>query len=260
MEANGVSRIDPMTGKVTKVALSGARNIVFGGGSAFVFGNAADQAGVYQIGLSDPPTVKGFSPLPAPLKQSRAATFSTSAIVAAGGSVWVPTYGGVWRLDETNLQHPRRIQVPIGGHFSIAAGAGAVWVVTDAGDIDRINPRTGVVTHHAVRLTGGRLAREVAFAQGALWILAITPTAAVVSEVNPGNGHTILTMQFTGAENGELTGGEQAVLSYTDTRSDRYIVKAIGPTGSTVRTLRSRAQIVGATVENGAIWAVLVGH
>lgn len=257
---SGVSRVDPATGKVTKIPIpGGARNMAFGGGSGFVSGTAADQTGVYQIDLSDPPTVEGFSPLPAPTRLGDN-TSKPAPMVTAGGSVWLPAYDGVWRLDETNFQHPQRTRMPIGGHFSIAAGAGAVWVVTDAGDIDRIDPQTGAVTARAVQLRGGRLAREVAFAQGALWILSVTTTAALVTEVNPGNGHTILTRRFSGAEYAGLTGGQQALLSYTDTHSARYIVQAIGPTGTIIRTVRSRSQIVGATVDQGAIWIVTVGH
>jgi class 3 adenylate cyclase len=254
MDPGGLTRLDPATGATRRIAIQGgARNVTFGGGSGFVLGTAADQAGVYQVALSGGSRPQSFSPL------TGGFAGRSSAMVAAGGGVWVACYCGVWRLEESDLAQKKLNRVPIGGHFSMAVGAGKVWVVTDSGDLTRIDPVTSHVTPHAVRLPGGRLAREVAFAQGALWVLSETMTEGIVAEVNPLTGDTIHTSRVPGAEFATLTGGQAAVLAYPDTSSGRYVVEAFGPTGAPTRMVRSRMPIRGAVVWRGALWAIMSG-
>lgn len=146
--------------------------------------------------------------------------------------MWLPAYGGVWRIDQTDFTAKTLIRVPIGdlpGH--IAYGSRSVWVVTASGQIARIRAATNAVDPDAVQFPTSRPARDIAFAQGALWVSSNTQPSNNLSEVSPATDHIIATKSLPGTVNW-LAGNRTTLLAdYTDQQTRHYVLAAILPDG-----------------------------
>ena len=172
--------------------------------------------------------------------------------------MWLPAYGGVWRIDQTDFTPKTLIRVPIGdlpGH--IAYGSRSVWVVTASGQIARIRAATNAVDPDAVQFPTSRPARDIAFAQGALWVSSNTQPSANLSEVSPATDHIIATKSLPGTVNW-LAGNRTTLLAdYTDQQTRHYVLAAILPDGTIRRTIRSTTPIVAATITGDTVWALI---
>jgi DNA-binding beta-propeller fold protein YncE len=146
-----ISRIDPVTSRLTPRRSSVWGPMAYGFGSLWVLGEHVERL--------------------SPRTMRRVATIDlaggSGSITTGLGSVWVTNdeSGAVVRIDPQQEAVLRTYDVG-GQPFGVAVGAGAVWVASDTGGLARIDPVTDDVGTIAI----GGAPRNVAFAPGGVWI------------------------------------------------------------------------------------------
>jgi DNA-binding beta-propeller fold protein YncE len=146
-----ISRIDPVTARLTPRRSSAWGPMAYGFGSLWVLGEHLERL--------------------SPRTMRRVATIDLAGgfgdIATGLGSVWVTNdeSGAVVRIDPQQEAVLRTYDVG-GQPFGVAVGAGAVWVASDTGAVARIDPLTDDVGTIAI----GGAPRNVAFAPGGVWI------------------------------------------------------------------------------------------
>lgn len=138
-----------------------------------------------------------------------------NGIVAEAGSVWVPscTNQSIYRIDPKTEKVAATIKVPIFRSFAgevpseIAAGAGAVWTVTEGrnGDFDalaRIDAKTSRVTD---KIELGHVGAGVAASDDAVWVAS--PNDDMLVRVDPKTLKVVAEVKDVSAPNFVATDG-----------------------------------------------------
>jgi DNA-binding beta-propeller fold protein YncE len=146
-----ISRIDPVTSRLTPKRSSAWGPMAYGFGSLWVLGEDVERL--------------------SPTTMRRIATVDLAGdlggIATGLGSVWVTNdeSGAVVRIDPQQEAVLRTYDVS-GQPSGVAVGAGAIWVPSDTGAVARINPLTDEVETVGV----GGAPRNVVVAPGGVWI------------------------------------------------------------------------------------------
>jgi YVTN family beta-propeller protein len=194
-----LSRVDPQFNQVTNtIDVAGAASAVRGGSVAVGLGSVWSA-------FSDSTLVR-VEPTSVEVSQSGYAGSVPTAIVVAGGAVWVANFADatVQRFNpSTFLAGPiRTITV---GHrpAGIAAGEGAIWVAASGGDaVTRIDPATSSV---GTFIPVGASPVAVAVGEGAVWVASSAGQS--VSRIDPARNEVIETIEVGNAPSGIVVAG-----------------------------------------------------
>jgi YVTN family beta-propeller protein len=161
-----VSRIDPRTGRVVRVAQVDAAAI------------AADPRSVWVLNVDN--TVSRINPTTnRATRPINVASTSLTDIAVGAGAAWVagPFEGVVWRIDVSPRLVMRTIDVGVGVDH-VAFGGGSLWATNSLhGTVLRIDPATNRVT---ARIAVGNTPRNLAVSEDAIWVtVAGEPGGAV---------------------------------------------------------------------------------
>ncbi len=126
-------------------------------------------------------------------------------------------------------------RIPLANPESVATGAGAVWVATPEGRVDRIDPRRNRVAAE-IRVRG-RGPSKIAFGFGTVWVLTPLvrpgrPSGTLLSRINPRSNRVVGATSLAGPA-GEVAAGEGAIwvsangVVALDPRSGRPLGKPI---------------------------------
>ena len=162
-----VQRIDPEAGKVAATI-----PVTAGGGSlqgpveaAGAMWLAAEDGWITRI---DPGTNRARRTLRLPAGDFECA----GTLVAVGRGLWYAPEGcgdTAFRIDPRTSRVTARVKAGDGYLTAITEGGGSLWLLTQQGEVLRVDPRTGKVRERsAVADSGG----FIAFGEGALWVRA----------------------------------------------------------------------------------------
>jgi virginiamycin B lyase len=178
-----------------------------------------------------------------------------AGMVAAAGTVWAPDCGRqqIVRISPRTGQVVARIAADLSDPEGyIAAGAGRVWFVSSAGELDGIDATSNRVTAK-VKVPAG--AAAVAFGFGELWVS--DPADDAVIKIDP-TRMAVAARIRVGSMPRFLAAGEGAVWALDQGDGN---VSRIDPRSSTVRAIAADSGGKGGCIATGfgAVWVTIPG-
>jgi YVTN family beta-propeller protein len=249
VQGNAVAVIDPSSNRVTGQIPVGARPeaIAFGAGGLWV--SNLDDSTVSHV---DPTTDRAVRAIP---------TGNASSGLAAGeGAVWAIStapgspFGVLRRIDPRFDVVAKRIRVhaglnPLSGeeHLAgVATGPGSVWVGTDSGLLDRVDPSRSAVSNS---VDTGNSPEIIAQGAGAVWVA--DPFADNVVRVDPAT-NTVSAAIPVGSRPIAVAVGAGAV--WVADRGDDRVARIDPDTNTVTATINVGRSPTGIAVGNGAVW------
>ena len=194
---------------------------------------------------------------------STAATVSVGArpvaVSAAGPALWVANLDdkSITRVDASTRQVVRTIPVEGGAPTGLAATAGAVWVSTGAGVVNRIDPRFDRVVDIRRQLSGSffsspTAARPTLAAYGAIWV--VHPDG-YVTRLDPRSGRTLETVGVGNSPSAIAAGAESV---WVTNRADGTVTR-IDPETRVTQTIPTGHGPSAVTADDVAAWVANAG-
>jgi DNA-binding SARP family transcriptional activator/ABC-type branched-subunit amino acid transport system substrate-binding protein/streptogramin lyase len=253
-----ISRIDPETKAVRTLGIGAIPTDVAAGGGGVWVGNGgklgkAQFAGVTATAITrlDPRTGAAVGTTPLTRRGNASSNASEQHIAVAGDSVWAinPDFS-VSRLDAEKA----KVVVTVRGvrALGIAAGPAGIWVLTDEGEVARIDPARSAFGQRiglaATTLTG------LAVGAGSVWVT--DPYDGTLWRVTPGPNPLQRTIDVgTGADSVAFGDGAVWVAN-----SLRGTLTRVDPASNRVtRTLALGSTPRAVAVGSGAVWVAMGG-
>ena len=235
---DSVSRLDPKSAAVTKIALGAGKHpcsgLATGFGSVWV-PNCGDKT----LARIDLKTSALAASVPMTIGDSE------GGIVTGAGSVWlmIDSKGTLARIDPATNAIVAEIYVP-SGSYGLAFGPdgrnAAVWVTSsDHDSVSRVDPRTNLVTE---TIKVGKSPRFIAVGAGGVW--TINQGDGSISRIDPQTNRVVATIDAgIPGGGGEIAVGEGSVwatsfefpLTRIDPATNAVVQQFYGPGGDAVR-------------------------
>jgi YVTN family beta-propeller protein len=168
-------------------------------------------------------------------------------VVAAAGSVWVTDAAGARLLKITGGRV--RVSIKVDAlPCELTYGYGSLWVATQSGRLDRVDPGTGKVV---ARIAVGETSYEPLVAFGAVWVT--NRNSATVSEVDPASNRVVKTVSTPFVNAGGIVAAAGSLWIGNDSSGDTTYLRMDPRTGAVTKlTAGSRPAFVAAA--GGSVW------
>jgi peptide/nickel transport system substrate-binding protein len=249
VEGNAIAVIDPRSNRVTGQIPVGARPeaIAFGAG------------GVWVANLDDA-TVSHVDPATNLLVRAIPTKDAVNGLAVGPNAVWAVSakqtlegFGVVRRIDPRFDVVAKQIQVHAGLDLAertfatVALGPGAVWVGTDSGLLERVDPSRNMVS---MSLDTGNNPVAIAQGDGAVWVA--DPIANNVARVDQATNTVSPVTIPVGNGPSAVASGAGAI--WVVDRGDDAVVRIDPATNAVTATIEVGRSPTGIAVGDGAVW------
>ena len=139
--------------------------------------------------------------------------------------------------------------IPVGDWSDIAGGYGAVWVVTQEGDVLRVDTATNKIIA-TIPLGGATQTRSIAAGEGAVWV----SYDQTVQRIDPETNEIVATIDISGGA-GQIAAGLGSVWVGQNSATGNGSVVRIDPaTNAIVTTVPIDIDFESLAVGDGAVW------